>query len=332
MRTIHSESAITKAPGRVPLVQIPTPLHRLSRLSDELGIELWIKRDDLTGLAGGGNKGRKLEYLVFEAVSAQAEVIVSCGSMQSNFLRQLAAAASVVGMKSAGAAMALPYSAFSGRPAGGRMRRRSGNALLSRLVGMDLRVYPDGTWEDLYAHQEELAREYERKGMRVHRIPVGGSSALGAYAFSQAAGEVPGFDCVVTASSSGSTHAGLGWAFRGSRTRVIGISCDPEPELRDEIAALAAGLDALTGESKGMRASDFRLEYGFVGPGYGVPSAEGNRAIRLMARREGIFLDPIYTGKAFAGLVALAKRGEISGRVLFWHTGGFPGLFAFPPR
>jgi D-cysteine desulfhydrase family pyridoxal phosphate-dependent enzyme len=319
-------------PHKVPLIQSPTPLHRLDRLADQLGLDLWIKRDDLTGFAMGGNKGRKLEYLMAEALGLEAQVIVSCGALQSNFVRQLGAACSRFGLKCAAAVMSLPYEGTVGKPEEGHLTDQGGNALLDRILGVDLRIYPDGTWEDLFAHMEALARQYEEEGAKVYRVPVGGSSPLGAFAFAEAAREIqeqaPPFGAIVCASSSGSTQSGLVYGFRDTATRVIGISCDPEPDLPVEFAALCDGLDDLLGENKKIRPDDFEFHTEWVGAGYGIPSPECLEAIRLLAQTEAIFLDPVYSGKAFAGLLGLAQRGELPDRVLFWHTGGVPALFA----
>jgi D-cysteine desulfhydrase family pyridoxal phosphate-dependent enzyme len=314
---------------RIPLVQKPTPLHRLDRASQELGIDLWIKRDDLTGLALGGNKGRKLEYLMADAQLRGAEVVVTCGSSQSNFIRQLAAACAMLQMKCVAAVMDTPFE-FS-LPETSGLLPTSGNVMLAQLLGAELHVIENGPWEELFAHADELAGQYQRAGKRVFQIPVGGSSAHGAYAFFLAAEEVVDavgeFDWIVTASSSGSTQVGLAHAFRGSRTKVLGVACDPEPEIGSEFAALSAELSKLIG-GQPLEAREFNIDFGSVGPGYGIPSDEGNQAIEYLARREGIFLDPIYTGKAFAGLRKQVQEGKVKGRVCFWHTGGTPALFA----
>ncbi len=316
-------------PPKVPLILAPTPLHRLERLSEQTGCDLWIKRDDLTGFALGGNKGRKLEYLMAAAIAEGAQAVVTCGSLQSNFVRQLGAACRRFGLSCHAAVMGLPYDV--GLPKGIPLRLEGGNELLDRILGVDLRLFPDATWDDLFEHAENLAQELEARGLRVHRIPVGGSSALGAYGFVQAAREVAtDFDWIVFASSSGSTQTGLAYAFHGTSTKILGIACDPEPTLVEDFAELAQGLDVVAGEGKRLGPRDFRLDLSFVGPGYGVPSDAGNEAIRRVARAEGIFLDPIYSGKAMAGLLALLEQGQISGRVLFWHTGGTPALFAMP--
>ena len=312
-------------PIRIPLIQSPTPLHRLERLSAELGIDLWIKRDDLTGLAMGGNKGRKLEYLMADVVASGAKTVVTCGAAQSNFIRQLGAACAMLGLKCSAAVMTMPYDVVEPHE---KEHAEGGNLILDDLLGIDLRFAPNGTWDELYALAEALANEHESKGEKVYRIPIGGSSSLGAFAFYEAAKEInTPFDVIIFASSSGSTHTGLGFAFAGTSTRILGIACDPEPEIAQDFAELAVGLSEILGNRTALIADDYDLNFDYVGPGYGVPSEEGNAAIRRLAMTEGIFLDPIYSGKAFAGLLALADKGELTGRILFWHTGGLPALF-----
>jgi D-cysteine desulfhydrase family pyridoxal phosphate-dependent enzyme len=315
---------------RFPLICAPTPVHRLDRLSTALGVDLWIKRDDLTGFALGGNKGRKLEYLLADAVDCGAETVVTCGATQSNFVRQLGAACAVAGLRCVAVVMSLPYDEIE--PAGVGLGDHGGNVLLDKLLGVELRILPNGTWDELYDATEAVARELEASGQRVYRVPVGGSSPLGAYAFTKAAEELDAqtepFDTIVFASSSGSTHVGLAWHYRGRSTRILGIACDPEPELAADLVKLSNGLATLVGSGPVLARKDFDLNFDYVGEGYGVPSAAGQAAIQRLARTEGIFLDPIYTGKAFAGLLDLVEKGELTGRICFWHTGGVPALFA----
>lgn len=300
-------------------------------MSDELGIDLWIKRDDLTGFAFGGNKGRKLEYLLAAAQAEGADMIVTCGSAQSNFIRQLAAGCSMLNISLVAVVMQLPY---EDEPPIGAMMPSNGNVLLDDLLGADLVMLPNGTWEELYEATRLRAELLRSTGKNVFEIPIGGSSALGAYAFEQAGRELlqqcNDFDFVVSASSSGSTQTGLTRALLTTKTTFVGIGCDPEPEMVHEFAALSAKVDELCGTSLGLQAGDFRFDTRFVGPGYGVPSASGMEALRLLAQKEGIFLDPIYSAKAFDGLIHMAREGEISGKVCFWHTGGTPALFAMP--
>lgn len=317
-------------PEPVSLVLRPTPHHRLPRLSAQLGADIWIKRDDLTGFALGGNKGRKLEYLIAEALSRGADTIVTCGAVQSNFIRQLGAACAMFEMDCQAVVMDLPFE--YARPKGPALASAGGNELLDRLLGVDLHRVEDGPWETLYAQADELADRLEARGRRVYRIPVGGSSALGAYAFTRAAVEVQAaeehFDWIVTATSSGSTQTGLTWALHDGSTRVLGIACDPEPEIAEDFVRLSAELDALTGHEKALTPRDFEIDFRFVGPGYGARSAEGDAAIVRLAQTEGIFLDPIYSAKAFSGLLKRIEEGSLTGRILFWHTGGIPALFA----
>jgi D-cysteine desulfhydrase family pyridoxal phosphate-dependent enzyme len=321
---------MASAPERFPLILLPTPLHRLPRLSEDLGLDLWIKRDDLTGLALGGNKGRKLEYLMAEVRSSGANAVVTCGAVQSNFVRQLAAACSICGVQCHAVVMHLPYDEAVGKPAGEPLGPKGANALLSEMFGANLHLVADGDWLSLYAQAESLAQTLELGGFKVYRVPVGGSSPLGGYAFYQAAKEldaVEPFDAIITPSSSGSTQAGLTAAFKGKKTKVIGISADPEPDIIDDVLRVGTGLSHLLGTAP-LLPKDYEIHTDWAGAGYGVRSVQGQTALELMAKREGILLDPIYTGKAFAGLLDLAKDKAIKGRVLFWHTGGVPAVFA----
>jgi 1-aminocyclopropane-1-carboxylate deaminase/D-cysteine desulfhydrase-like pyridoxal-dependent ACC family enzyme len=309
----------------IPLILRPTPLHRLDRASRELGVDLWIKRDDLTGFALGGNKGRKLEFLLADALEKRAQVVVTCGSGQSNFIRQLGAACVVNGIRCAAAVMGMPFEYE--KPTEPGLKESNGNVELGQILGIDFRWQPDGTWEELYAASDRLVDEYRSQGFSVYQIPIGGSSPLGAYGFLEAAKEIPaGFDVVAFASSSGSTHVGLQMGLFG--TRIYGFACDPEPEIAADFAELGNGLRDLVGSADRVSAEDFELDFDFVGQGYGIPSEAGNAAIEWLARTEGIFLDPIYSGKAFAGLKARIEQGSIRGKILFWHTGGIPALFA----
>ena len=314
---------------KVNLIVAPTPLHRHDRMSDLLGIDLWIKRDDLTGFAMGGNKGRKLEYLIGEALAKGADTIVTCGGAQSNFVRQLAAACSMFGLHFVAVVMPLPYEF---EPISGGLAPTGGNLLLDELLGAEIRMLPNGTWDQLFDETSALASKLRSDGRNVYEIPIGGSSPQGAYAFYEAGLELlaqdAGFDLVIGASSSGSTQTGLTYAFHGSSTKFLGIACDPEPDMIHEFAALAGGVDAITGMNLNLKPEDFDFNLRFVGAGYGVPSEGGMEAIRLLAQKEGIFLDPVYSGKAFHGLIEMARSGEINGRVCFWHTGGSPALFA----
>jgi len=283
----------------------------------------------LTGFAAGGNKGRKLEYLIADALAHHAETVITCGAAQSNFVRQLGAAGAMTGIRVEAVLMDLPYD--HGKRVTEPCAAHGGNRVLNQWVGVIEHHHPDGTWDELFALTADLAAQRRREGRNVMEIPVGGSSALGAFAFAQAAEEVRlgGWDAIVVPTSSGSTHTGLAYALQG-HTRIVGIACDPEPEMPDDLADLAGRLDDLTGLGRRLNADDFEYHLIAVGSGYGVASPGSRAAIQRVAQTEGIFLDPIYSGKAMDGLIQLTSAGELRGRVLFWHTGGLPTLWATP--
>lgn len=318
-------------PPRIRLAQLPTPVHRLDRLSEDLGLDLWIKRDDLTGLAMGGNKARKLEYIMADLVARRVQAVVTCGAAQSNFVRQLGAACSMLGIECHAVVMNLPH------PEGNRpclddhdLQLPTGNLLLDEILGVNLIRLPNGTWDELFTAMNGLGDDLRQCGARVEVIPVGGSTGLGAYGFLKAAEEISlqgQFDTVVCPTSSGSTHVGLAYGFRGSSTRVIGVSCDVEPDPLEDVELVSHALASLLFVSP-LGRSEFLLLEGFGLPAYGVASVAGSEAATLLARREGIFLDPVYSAKAFAGLLQLAREHRLPGRTVFWHTGGMPTLFA----
>ncbi|MDI9638902.1 D-cysteine desulfhydrase family protein [Geitlerinema splendidum] len=321
------------SPAKIPLCQLPTPLHRLDRVSKDLGIDLWIKRDDLTGFALGGNKGRKLEYLMQAVVDSGADTVVSCGATQSNFIRQLGAACAVSGVRCVVACMNSPYETPDRIVHGAS---EGGNPDLDSWFGIERHLLPDGTWEEMDEQARALADRESTAGHTVYYIPVGGSVPLGALGFYDAGVEFKNqadqdFNFIITASSSGSTQVGLASAFAGTNTQVIGIACDPDPEVVTDLVTLSTEFAEQFGlaPSLGYSQFDFRLDY--VGPGYGVPGEATLEAMRYLARTEGIVLDPVYSGKAFSGLIDLARTNQISGRVAFWHTGGTPAIFAKSP-
>lgn len=320
-------------PARLPLCILPTPIGTLSRVASDFGTEIFIKRDDLTGFAGHGNKGRKLEYLISEIVAQGIDTVVSSGATQSNFLRQLGAACAVVGIRCLAATMHAPYEEADRKATG--ILTQGGNPALDEIFGLERTLYPDGTWAELDAHAEALADDERAQGAKVHVIPLGGSGPLGVLAFYRAAEELASqltapVDFIVCPSSSGSTHIGLTSYFLGTSTKVIGIGCDPEPEMLDDLVDLSQSFSDAYGLAPALTPQQIDLRLNYVGPGYGVPSPEGTEALRYLARREGILLDPIYSAKTFAGMLDLLRRKEIGGRVLFWHTGGMPALFARP--
>jgi D-cysteine desulfhydrase family pyridoxal phosphate-dependent enzyme len=321
---------------RFYLAHLPTPLEPMRRLSAALGgAELWIKRDDETGLATGGNKTRKLELLVADALAQGAEVLLTVGAEQSNHCRQTAAAAARAGLE---CVLVLEGEAPP-------QEQWTANLLLDDLLGA--RIWWTGDQDPLTAL--EAATEAERlAGKRPYPMGYGGSNAVGASGYALAfqelweqAQQMPGwqppyFDRVVFASSSGGTHAGLivGAKACGFQGQVLGISVDKTGgHLRERIWPLLAPTAARLGLDLSFDPEDVAIDDRYVGGGYGVLTHVERSAIRLVAELEGILLGPVYTGKAMAGLLDLVRRGEIGAgeRVLFWHTGGTAALFAYGP-
>lgn len=298
---------------------LPTPLEAADRLGAALGFEsgrLWIKRDDLTGLATGGNKARKLELLVADAMSGGCDVLVTAGGPQSNHARQTAAAAARVGM---GCVLA-----FNSEPPA----RTEANQLLDVVFGAERRFAGPIPMDDLNAVVERIADELRGDGRRPYVIPVGGSSPLGASAYLMAADEILselGHDDVrvVTATGSGGTQAGL--AARLGHERVLGIDVGA---VADPVATVR-GLTVEVAELRGLPApiGEPRIARDQVGDGYGAATPECLAAIRLAARMEGLVLDPVYSGKAMAGLMATPKSELQAKAVVFLATGGVPALF-----
>ena len=315
---------------RFELVLAPTPLHPLGRLGADLDVELWIKRDDQTGLAFGGNKTRKLEFLIGDALARGADCVITSGAAQSNHCRQTAAAAARAGLRC--------DLALGGEDPG----VREGNLLLDDLLGAHLH------WCGAARKGEtvpDLEARLRHAGLSPYVVPYGGSNAIGARGYVRAAEELDaqcreldvGFDAIVFASSSGGTHAGLaaGLHRTGRRARSIGVRVDEEPgphgDLRDEIGALLGELDR---QDATRTDTPIELVDDFAAPGYGVVTALERDALVRMARDEGILLDPVYTARAFGGLLAMAADGRLrrGTRVLFWHTGGTPALFSYADR
>jgi len=318
---------ITDPLPRVDVAHLPTPLEPLPRLSAYLkGPTLWVKRDDQTGLATGGNKARKLEFLVADALAEEADTLITCGAAQSNHARQTAAAAAKCGL-----AAVLVLEGHS--PSASR-----GNLLLDHLLGAELAWSGDDPPPE---RMEAVAQELRDRGRRPYLIPYGGSNRIGASGYaaameellSQCAQREETFSHIVLASSSGGTQAGLCLAARalGFEGRILGISVAPSADdLRSNLAELATDTAALLDLELAFEPQDFDVEDAYVGRGYGVISDLEREAIRVLAREEGLLLDPVYTGRAFGGLIDRIKQGQFSAEdaVLFWHTGGTGGLFA----
>jgi L-cysteate sulfo-lyase len=317
---------------RVRLAHLPTPLEPLPRLSETLGIDLWIKRDDCTGLAGGGNKTRKLEFLLGEAFEQEADTLVTQGAVQSNHVRQTAAAAA-----SHGLACEIILEARTGSTAPDYVG--NGNVLLDRLFGAGLRTVPGGT--DMAAELEATADQVRARGGKPYIIPGGGSNAVGALGYVDCAREIVvqadeldlAIDRIVTATGSAGTHAGLvaGLAVMGADVPVLGIGVRaPKARQEENVLKLARETAALLGRPDAVTADRVTADCDHVGEGYGLVDAAVVEALKLAARTDGIVLDPVYTGKAMKGLIALARAGRFMNEtVVFLHTGGAQGLFGY---
>ncbi len=305
--------------NKVSLGVFPTPIHKLENISRILGTQVYIKRDDMTGLGLGGNKVRKLEYLLAQAKAQGAQVVFTTGGAQSNHAMLTAAAARKMGME--------PILILKKRG----VTARKGNQLLEHLMGVDVRFMDTDSYDDIYAEMERVGREM---GRPYYKIPCGGSNALGTLGYVDCVREIReqgmAFDHIICAEGSGGTMAGLalGAKLHMPRARVMGMMVDDDP-FEEITLRLMREAAALLGESISISRDDFDLR-DMCGPGYAIASEEGNAAVSMMAENEGIFLDPVYTGKAFAGLVAMAKEGAFKpdDRVLFLHSGGAGGLFA----
>ena len=304
---------------KVSLGVFPTPIQKLENISRLLGTNVYIKRDDLTGLGLGGNKVRKLEFLMAQAKAEGAEIVFTTGGAQSNHAMLTAAAAGKLGMK--------PILLLKKRG----VTECQGNLLLEKLMETDVRFIDTNDYADIY---DEMDRIGNASGKPYYKIPVGGSNALGTLGYISCAEEIRDsgtvFDHIICAEGSGGTMAGmtLGAKLFLPGTRVTGMMVDQEP-FEEITVRLMREAAALLETDLSAGSADFDL-IDMSGPGYAVPSAEGNAAVELMAAREGIFLDPVYTGKAFAGLLKMASEGAFTAEmnVLFLHTGGAGGLFA----
>jgi D-cysteine desulfhydrase family pyridoxal phosphate-dependent enzyme len=303
----------------------PTPVEELSRLRDALhaGPRLLIKRDDAIPFGFGGNKIRKLQIVAAQALADGADTLITTGGVQSNHARATAAIAARLGL----GCVLIANGAAPERP--------TANALLDRLLGAEIRYVKSR--EERNPAMEQAAADVRARGRRPFVIPLGASTAYGAAAYARAVGElltqIPAPDAIVLSTSSGGTQAGVvaGCALHGLPARVIGISADDaSAAITDTIRGILRGLEALLETSPGgLTGASIEVDDSFVGDGYGIPTSQSTEAIELCASRDAVFLDPTYTSKAMAGLIARIRRREwASGTVLFWHTGGQVGLFA----
>ena len=304
---------------RISIGVFPTPVQKLESISRLLGTQVYVKRDDLTGLGLGGNKVRKLEYLLADAKAQGAEVVFTTGGAQSNHAMLTAAASRKLGMT--------PILILKKRG----VTARQGNQLLEHLMGVDVRFMDTDDYADIYAEMDRVGKAL---GRPYYKIPCGGSNALGTLGYVDCAREIRDqglhFDHLICAEGSGGTMAGLALGAKlylpGTRVTGMMVDSDPFEEITVRLMREAA---ALLGADVQVSAEDFDLR-DLCGPGYAIPSQEGNAAVAMMAENEGLFLDPVYTGKAFAGLIAMAREGAFkpTDRVLFLHSGGAGGLFA----
>ena len=319
---------------RIRFVHGPTPLEAMTRLSALLGgPNLWVKRDDCTGLAGGGNKTRKLEFLMAEAEAQGCDTVITYGAIQSNHARQTAAAAAQVGMK---------CEILLERRVPDRAERyeTTGNVLLDRLLGAALTYFPAN--QDMDAAAEETAGRVRAEGGRPYIIPGGGASPTGALGYVSCAQELLyqahdmnlRIDHIVHATGSGGTQGGLaaGLQAMNSGIALTGISVRAERAAQEaNVFAVAEAVADKLGLKGVIDRAAIVVDAGYVGPGYGQSTPEMVEAVTLTARHEGILLDPVYTGKGMAGLIGLVRAGRFGpdDNVVFVHTGGCAALFAY---
>ncbi len=321
-----------EASPRAALALRPTPLEAMPRLAAKLGLgSLYVKRDDCTGLGGGGNKTRKLEFLVGEARAQGAQTLLTFGALQSNHARQTAAAAARAGLA---CHLVLVDLVRDREPA----YTTSGNLLLDHLFGAEVTIVDSDAAAALATRR--IIEAEQAGGRRVYVIPTGGSNAIGALGYVDCAFELSGqcdaldlaLHTVVTAASTTGTLAGLaaGFAAQQREVRIVAVNVYEmdatklERTFSERLAEITTHL--------GVEAASIgpvELRHDFLGAGYGIPSAAMREAVELTARAEGLLLDPVYTGKAMAGLIAMARAGELSAGTIFLHTGGVPALFAY---
>lgn len=316
-------------PNKLSLGQFPTPMYRLDNISRVLNRNVYIKRDDMTGVSTGGNKVRKLEYLLYDAQQKGADYVLTTGGAQSNHAMLTAACCNRLGIK--------PILVLKKRGVQGRV----GNLLINELLGADVRFVDTDTYDDVYKEMDRIADELRAAGHTPYLVPVGGSVPLGTLGYVDCAREIftealrqnVKIDRIVSTAGSGGTLGGLvlGSILYGRGCKVTGIAVCDDP-FEEITAELVNGAAEIMGENVHLEPKDIDI-LRYYGAGYAQPSKEGLEAITLMAREEGLILDPVYTGKAFAGLMHLVRTGNIGENetVLFLHSGGTASLFAVDP-
>jgi len=319
--------------NRVVISHQPTPIEAMPRLSEKLGVNVFIKRDDCTGLAGGGNKTRKLEYLIGEAKSKGADTLITVGGIQSNHARQTAAAAAKFGFDCELVLEDVPGTVKQDYYA-------NGNILLDKLFGAKIHRPELGT--DCLEYAYELEKKLIKSGKTPFVIPLGGSSVVGSMGYVRCANEIikqakdmsQQFDKILVATGSAGTQAGLltGLIAHSVNIPVIGICVSQDTETKKDLveALLIESLNYLDMAS-GSAAGRVITDGAYVGEGYGIHTTQTVEAINLCAQLEGVLLDPVYTGKGMAGLIDYCRSGKIKQgeNILFIHTGGSQGLFAY---
>ncbi len=322
--------------ARYPLTFGPTPIEKLQRLSAHLGgaVDIFAKRDDCnSGLAFGGNKIRKLEYIVPDAIAAGADTLVTIGGVQSNHTRQVAATAAKIGMK-------CRLVQESWVPFEDAVYDRVGNILMSRVMGAEIELVNEGFDIGIRESWERAIADVKAKGGKPYAIPAGASvhplGGLGYVGFAEEVRQQEAalgfrFDYVIVCTVTGSTHAGMvvGFAKDGRQRNVIGIDASFTPEkTRAQVLDIARKTADLVGLGQGIEDEDVVLNEDYAYPVYGVPSAETNEAIRLSARLEGMMTDPVYEGKSMQGLIDLVRKGffPAGSKVLYAHLGGVPAI------
>jgi L-cysteate sulfo-lyase len=319
---------------RVALAHLPTPLEFMPRLTEVLGgPDIYVKRDDCTGLATGGNKTRKLEYSMGEALARGADTIITVGAVQSNHVRQTAAAACKLGLK---CEVLLEHRVEDPT----ELYRNSGNVLLDRIFGANLREYAAGT--DFDSAMAAVAEEVRAAGGKPYIIPGGASNPVGALGYvgcglellAQFEQQSLQVDHIVTATGSAGTHGGLAVGIRGcgSDLPILGIGVNAPKKVQEErVYKLACETAELVGAPGVVSRDDIIADCNYIGAGYGVPTESMNEAVLMLARHEGLLFDPVYSGKALAGMIDYIRTGRFgqSDTIVFLHTGGAAGLFAY---
>ena len=316
---------------RINIGCYPTPFYLMKNLSNKIGLNLFIKREDLSGIGIGGNKIRKLEFLLADAKLKNCDTVITTGAAQSNHAMLTAAACRALNLE--------PILVLKKRG----VTALKGNLLLNHILNTKVHFVDIDDYEDVYKEMNKIAKGLITKGKKPYIIPLGGSVPLGVLGYVNAVSEMLSqaeqkgiaIEHIVCASGSGGIQAGLivGTKLFNRNIKVTGIEISPEEGFAKIVADLANGTLKLLESELSIKEEDVVVKE-YIGPGYACPSPEGTEAIKLVARTEGIILDPVYTGKAFGGLMSLAKEGYFNkgDNIVFMHTGGIPALFAIESK